>query len=202
MKVIKHAVLILCFAPITLLLWKAFHDELSANPISDITQETGIWTLRFLLFTLALTPLRKITGLTFFAGWRRMIGLVAFFYVCLHFTTYIWLDKFFDTNEMLLDIVKRPFITVGFSSFLLLIPLAATSTKRIMKAMGGKRWKKLHTLVYLTAVGGVIHYLWLVKADRQRPLIYGGILSILLGYRVAAWARVKLRSPQKDHPSG
>ena len=189
LRLIKSAVFLLALLPFAILMYDFAADKLSANPLDDITDTTGTWTLRFLLITLANTPLRKITGWNTLAQLRRMTGLFAFFYVCLHFTTYLWLDKFFDWNEIVKDVAKRPFISVGFTSFVLLIPLALTSWNRAMKWMGGKRWKILHRLVYVTAVGGVIHYLWLVKADTHRPLIYGVILSVLLVYRLSGFLR-------------
>ena len=198
-RVIKPLVFLLSLSPLVLLAWNAYNGDLSANPISDITNVTGTWTLRFLLITLAVTPLRMISGWNIMSQLRRMLGLFAFFYVCLHFTTYIWLDQFFQFDEILKDIGKRPFITVGFASFILLIPLAITSTNRMMKWLGGRRWRLLHRLVYATAIGGVIHYLWLVKADKQRPIIYGVLFAILLGYRVwdgiTARKLVVLRKP-------
>lgn len=181
---VKPVVVILSLMPLIILATDAYQGNLSANPIDDITDTTGSWTLRFLMITLSVTPLRKLTGWNTLAQLRRMLGLFAFLYVSLHFTTYIWLDKFFEWSEVVEDVAKRPFITIGFASFVALIPLAATSFDRIMKWMGGKRWKLLHRLVYAAALGGVIHYLWLVKADRLRPLIYGGILAVLLGFRI------------------
>ena len=163
--------------------------ELSANPIKDITEESGIWTLRFILFTLTITPLRKISGWALLARFRRMIGLFAFFYGSLHFVTYIYLDQFFAFDEILRDVAKRPFVTVGFAAFVMMIPLALTSPNSIAKWMGGKKWRLLHRLVYFTALGGVIHYLWLVKADTQRPVVYGGVLVVLLGYRLWEYFR-------------
>jgi len=190
-RVIKPSVFLLSLLPMALLVWNALSGRLSANPIDDVTRETGTWTLRFLMITLAVTPLRKITGWSVVVRLRRMLGLFAFFYGFLHFTTYVYLDQFFAFDEIVKDIVKRPFIAVGFTAFVLMVPLAATSTDRIAKWMGGRRWRLLHRLVYFTALGGVIHYLWLVKADRQRPLIYGGILILLLGYRF--WEGIKPR---------
>jgi sulfoxide reductase heme-binding subunit YedZ len=181
---LKPLVFLLALLPAGLLAWKAMAGELSANPIKDITEETGIWTLRFILFTLTITPLRKISGWSPLARFRRMLGLFAFFYGSLHFVTYIYLDQFFAFDEILKDVVKRPFITVGFAAFLMMIPLALTSPKIVLKWMGGKRWRLLHRLIYFTAIGGVIHYLWLVKADTQRPVFYGGVLAVLLGYRL------------------
>lgn len=165
-------------------------NSLGANPIEVITRSTGKWTLVFLLITLGVSPLRKISRLQWLIKFRRMLGLFAFFYVCLHFTTYIWLDQFFDIMEMSKDVIKRPFITVGFSSFVLLVPLALTSTRRMIQRLGGRRWQQLHRLIYFSAIGGVVHFLWLVKADLQRPLIYGAILMLLLGFRLAVWSRL------------
>ena len=167
--------------------WKAYQQDLGANPIEVITHATGDWTLRFLLITLSVTPLRKILKQPWLIRFRRMFGLFAFFYVCLHFLTYIWLDKFFNVHEMLADVVKRKFITVGFTGFVLLIPLAITSTAGWIRRLGGKRWQTLHRLIYVSAIAGVIHYLWLVKADRTKPLEYGFILFVLLAYRVVVW---------------
>lgn len=182
--IFKPLVFVACLLPFLWLGWNWYHDNLSANPIDDVTDTTGTWTLRFLMVTLAITPVRRISGWNRLLQFRRMIGLFAFFYGTLHLFTYLYLDQFFLWEEILADIPKRPFITVGFLSFVLMIPLAATSTDRIAKWMGGRRWNRLHKLVYITAIGGVIHYLWLVKADVQRPLIYGGILALLLGTRL------------------
>ncbi|MBI3789081.1 MAG: sulfoxide reductase heme-binding subunit YedZ [Ignavibacteriales bacterium] len=192
--VYKPIVFVLSLAPLAYLAQGALNNTLSANPIDDITKETGIWTLRFLMITLAVTPLRKISGWSQLSRFRRMFGLFAFFYGCLHFTTYIYLDKFFDFPEILKDVAKRPFITIGFAAFSIMIPLAITSTDRITKWVGGKRWQLLHRLVYVSAICGVIHYLWLVKADTSRPLTYGVILSVLLGYRL--WDYLKPRFAQ------
>jgi methionine sulfoxide reductase heme-binding subunit len=177
--------------PLARLLWKALHDGLGANPIEVITHSTGDWTLILILATLAITPLRRITRQYWLISLRRMIGLFAFFYGTLHFLTYIWLDKFFDLHEMFKDIAKRPFITIGFSAYLLLIPLALTSTAWSIRRLGGKNWQRLHRLIYLTGILGVIHYAWLVKADHRKPTEYGIILSILLLYRIGIWAREK-----------
>lgn len=193
---LKPLVFFSCLAPFFLLAFNAFTGNLSANPIDDITDQTGIWTLRFLLITLAVTPLRKITGWNWLLQIRRMVGLFAFFSVCLHFLTYIYLDQFFLWEEILADIPQRPFIAVGFFSFLLLIPLALTSTDRMTKWLGGKSWTRLHRLVYISALGGVIHYLWLVKADTQSPLAYGAILALLLGIRLWFFIKPKLVSIQ------
>ncbi len=201
----KPVLFLLCLLPFLLVAYQWNAGQLSANPIDDVTDTTGTWTLRFLMVTLAVTPLRKITGWNWLLQFRRMIGLFAFFSVTLHFFTYIYLDQFFLWEEILADVQKRPFITVGFTSFLLMLPLALTSTDRITKWMGGKRWQRLHRLIYAIGIGGVIHYLWLVKADVQRPLTYGGILALLLGIRL--WYALKpkvdrLLNPRPPKPAG
>jgi len=187
----KPFIFLACLGPLSRLAWKAYAGLLGANPIEVITHSTGDWTLIFLLVTLSITPLRKITRQPWLIRYRRMFGLFAFFYATLHFTTYIWLDKFFNLHDMLADIAKRKFITVGFTAFVLLIPLAVTSTSGSIRRLGGKRWQALHRLIYVTAILGVIHYLWLVKADIRKPLEYGTVLAIILGYRVVAWARTR-----------
>jgi len=192
----KPLVFLACLLPLARLGWKAYMGLLGANPIEVITHSTGDWTLIFLLITLAVTPLRKLTGQLWLIRYRRMFGLFAFFYVSLHFVTYIWLDKSFDVHEMLADIAKRKFITVGFTGFVLLIPLALTSTKKSIRRLGGKRWLLLHRLIYVSAVCGVIHYLWLVKADIREPLRYGLVLTVLLGYRLVNWALPRLTTPK------
>ena len=172
-----------CLSPLVVLAWQTLTHNLGANPIDEITDQTGIWTLRLLLITLAVTPARRLTGWNRLIQLRRMLGLLAFFYGCLHFLTYIWLDQFFVIEDIIADVMERPFITVGLASFALLIPLAVTSTTAMIKRLGGKWWQRLHRLVYAIAIGGVVHYLWLVKADIQQPLLYGGILAVLLVYR-------------------
>jgi sulfoxide reductase heme-binding subunit YedZ len=181
----KVVVFLLCLAPLGLLAWHAYRGELTANPIEFITHTTGDWTLRFLIITLCITPFRKMLGLPELIRFRRMLGLFAFFYACLHFTTYIGLDKFFDLSEMWKDIAKRKYITVGFAAFVLLIPLALTSTAAAIRWLGGKRWQMLHRLVYFSAVFGVIHYYWLVKSAVLKPLAYGAIVTALLLWRLA-----------------
>lgn len=183
----KVPVFLLCLVPLGLLVWRGLHQNLGANPIEFITHATGDWTLRFLIITLAITPLRKILHLPELIRFRRMFGLFAFFYACLHFTTYIWLDKFFAFGEMLKDIGKRPFITVGFTAFVLLIPLALTSTKGWIRRLGGRRWQMIHRAIYLSAIAGVIHYYWLVKSDVRKPLFYGALVFLLLAWRIAVW---------------
>ena len=189
LRLTKLALFAAALIPLGRLGWKALHDGLGANPVEVITHSTGDWTLILILATLSITPLRQLTRQYWLIGVRRMAGLFAFFYGTLHFLTYIWLDKFFDLHEMFKDIVKRPFITVGFSAFVLMIPLALTSTAGSIRRLGGKNWQRLHRLIYLTAFLGVIHYFWLVKADKRKPLEYGVVLSILLLYRVGAWVR-------------
>jgi sulfoxide reductase heme-binding subunit YedZ len=191
----KPFVFLACLIPLARLGWKAYSGLLGANPIEVITHSTGDWTLRFLLITLSVTPLRKLTGQLWLIRYRRMFGLFAFFYATLHFLTYIWLDKFFDLHEMLVDIAKRKFITVGFAAFLLLIPLAITSTSGWIRRLGGKRWNLLHRLIYVSAIAGVIHYWWLVKADIRKPEQYALILAVLLTYRLVTWLRTKEKKP-------
>ncbi len=188
LRLTKVAIFLVALVPLGRLGWKALHEGLGANPIEVITHSTGDWTLILVLTTLSITPLRRLTRQYWLIGVRRMIGLFAFFYGTLHFLTYIWLDKFFDFHEMLKDIGKRPFITVGFSAFVLLIPLAITSTAGWIRRLGGRNWLRLHRLIYLTAILGVVHYWWLVKADIRKPERYAIVLGILLFYRVAFWA--------------
>ena len=180
----KALVWVVCLAPFAQLVWRGFHNDLTANPTEHIEHFTGDWTINLIVATLAITPLRKLFGLADLIRFRRLIGLFAFFYVCLHFTAYIWLDQGFDLAAIWKDIVKRPYITVGFTGFVLLIPLAVTSTKGWIRRMGGKNWARLHKLIYVTAIAGVVHYYWLVKSDVRMPLLYGGIVALLLGYRL------------------
>ncbi|HEX9880232.1 MAG TPA: protein-methionine-sulfoxide reductase heme-binding subunit MsrQ [Candidatus Binatia bacterium] len=186
---IKIPVFVACLYPLIRLAWLAAYDNLGANPIEFITRSTGTWTLVFLTLTLAVTPLRRLSGYQAAIRFRRMLGLFAFFYASLHLVTYIWLDQFFALMDMAADVMKRPFITVGFFSFLLLVPLALTSTSGMIRRLGGRRWLWLHRLVYVASLGGVVHFLWLVKADIREPLIYGSIVALLLAFRVAAAMR-------------
>jgi methionine sulfoxide reductase heme-binding subunit len=190
---IKVVVFLACLVPLGFLGWDAYTQNLGANPIEKITHTTGDWTLRFLLITLSITPVRKLLGIPALIRFRRMSGLYAFFYGSLHFLTYIWLDKFFNLHEMLVDVAKRKFITVGFTAFVLLIPLAVTSTAGWIRRLGGKRWQVLHRVIYISAVAGIIHYLWLVKADIRKPLEYGAILAVLLSYRLVLWIMPKIK---------
>jgi sulfoxide reductase heme-binding subunit YedZ len=172
-----------CLLPLTRLIVLGFSGGLGANPIEFITRSLGTWTLVGLMVTLSVTPLRRLTGHAELIRYRRMLGLFAFFYACLHFVTYIWLDQFFDPAAIVKDIVKRPFITVGFAAFVLLVPLALTSTHAMMRRLG-RRWQQLHRLVYAIAMLGVIHYLWLVKKDLTDPLVYAVVLTLLLVLRL------------------
>jgi methionine sulfoxide reductase heme-binding subunit len=183
----KVLVFAACLVPFAVLVWRGFHGDLTADPVQFVTHRTGDWTIRFIVITLAITPLRKLLHLPQLIRFRRMLGLFAFFYVCLHFTTWIWLDKQFAWSEMWKDVEKRRFITVGFTAFVLLIPLAITSTAGWIRRLGGRRWQRLHRLVYVTAVLGVIHYYWLVKSDVRKPLFYGFLVAILLAWRLATW---------------
>jgi len=202
LRYFKPVIFLACLAPLGRLAWKGFHGLLGANPIEVITHSTGDWTLTFLLITLSITPLRKLTRQYWLIGLRRMFGLFAFFYGCLHLTTYVWLDKFFDVHEMLADIAKRRFITAGLTAFALMVPLALTSTKGWIRRLGGKRWQALHRLIYFSAAAGVIHYYWLVKADKTKPLEYAAVLAVLLGYRVVAWLmdRTHSKAPSASAP--
>ncbi len=179
----KTLLFLVCLAPLARLIWLATSNGLGANPIEFITRSTGTWTLVALLLTLAVTPLRRLSGWNSLLRYRRMLGLFAFFYASLHFTTYIWLDQFFDPASITKDIIKRPFITIGFAAFLLLWPLAVTSTNTMMRRLG-RRWQQLHRLIYLIGLLGVLHYLWLVKKDLTQPLIYGVALLVLLSLRL------------------
>jgi sulfoxide reductase heme-binding subunit YedZ len=194
MKYFKPLVFVLCVCPLLLLGWWAMHNELGANPIEFITHFTGDWTLRSLILTLAITPLRKLLGLPDLIRLRRMLGLFAFFYGSLHFLTYIWVDKSFDLSDVWKDVFKRPFITAGFLAFVLMIPLAITSTRGWIRRLGGARWQMLHRLIYVSAIAGAIHYYWLVKSDVRLPVAYGTVIGALLLYRIVAAQRSKMRT--------
>ena len=201
MRYLKPAVFLACLLPLTLLVWDALHNQLGANPIEAITHYTGNCTLTFLLITLTVTPLRKLTRQYWLINLRRMLGLFAFFYGTLHLMTWVWLDKFFDPHEMLADIAKRKFITAGMTGFVLMIPLALTSTKWSIRKLGGKRWQALHRLIYLSAAAGVIHYIWLVKADLKNPLEYGAVLGVLMLYRIVAWVGSRSKHGSQKLPA-
>lgn len=183
-RLLKPGLFLLCLLPLGLLIWHAVSDELGANPIEAIIHQTGLWTLRLLLITLAITPLRRLTGWSELVRLRRMLGLYTYFYALLHFLAYFGLDQAFDLRGVIEDVIKRPYITVGFSVLLMLTPLALTSTNGMIKRLGGKRWKRLHRLVYLCGIGGVVHYLWLVKADLSNPLAYLTVLILLFILRL------------------
>jgi len=192
-KWIKPPVFLLCLAPLAYLAWTAFHNGLGANPIEAITHSTGTWALVFLCVTLSMTPLRRLLRQNWIIRFRRMFGLFAFFYGCLHVATYVWLDKSFDLSEMIKDVYKRPFITAGFTAFLLMVPLAVTSTSGMIRRLGGKRWQMLHRLVYLSAIAGAIHYYWLVKSDETVPLRFAAVVGTLLLYRLLVALSGRLR---------
>lgn len=198
-RTIKTAVFVTCLIPLGVLIWDAFNANLGANPIETISHRTGDWTLRLLLVMLAVTPLRHFFGWRTLARLRRMFGLFAFFYACLHFLNYLVLDQFFSWEDIVADVAERPYITVGFASFLLLIPLAVTSTDGMIRRLGGRRWQQLHRLVYAVGIGGVLHYLWLVKADVREPLLYGLVLAILLASRL--WIYGGRRLAQRPVPA-
>jgi len=186
---LKVAVWAVCLYPLALLLYQFQTDNLGANPIEYVTRTLGIWTLRILLASLAMTPLRILFGISWPIAFRRLLGLFAFFSVCLHFSVWIVLDHFFDWPRMGADIVKRPYITVGMLALTLLVPLAATSTAGMVKRLGGLAWRRLHRLVYVAGVLGALHFLWLAKKGRDEPFIYAGVLALLLGVRLVDWAR-------------
>ena len=194
-NILKTILFILALLPLARLVLFTLTDRLGANPIEFITRNTGDWTLYFLCFTLAITPLRRITGWNWVLKLRRMLGLFAFFYVSLHFMTFFWFDHFFDLAEMWKDVLKRPFITVGFSAFVLLIPLALTSTNGMVRRLGGKRWQWLHRLMYLIVPLGVLHFWWM-KAGKNllaQPILFATIVSMLLLFRI--WHKNKIKKP-------
>lgn len=181
---LKPVSFLACLVPLTQLLYNGYIGDLGANPIETITRFTGSWALILLLASLSVTPLRRMTGWNQLIKVRRMLGLFAFFYAALHFATYMVLDLFFDISAIAKDILKRPYITVGFTALVLMIPLAVTSTAGMIRRLG-KRWQQLHYMVYAIAILGVVHFYWLVKADISRPAQYGAILALLLGCRLA-----------------
>lgn len=192
---IKVFLFLLCLLPLAHLAWGAWQDALGANPIEFVTRSLGTWTLKFLLITLAVTPLRRLSGWHWLLRLRRMLGLYAFFYGSLHLSSYLWWDQFFDWSAIAKDILKRPFITVGMSAFLLMTPLALTSNAWAIRRLGGRRWQALHRSIYVIAILGVLHYAWLIKKDLFLPLIYFVLLALLLGIR--AWWRNQERRGQQ-----
>jgi sulfoxide reductase heme-binding subunit YedZ len=183
--VAKPLVFVLCLVPLGLLMAGAVADDLGANPVETITHTTGDWALRLLLVTLAMTPLKRLIGRPWPIRFRRMLGLFAFFYASLHLLTYLWLDQGLDGQAILEDVLKRPYITLGFGAFVLLVPLALTSTQAMVRRLG-RRWQTLHRAVYAVAILAVVHYLWLAKADLLEPLVYALILFVLLLVRLPA----------------
>ena len=200
-RMVKVAVFLSCLVPVVMLATGAVTGTLSANPVKDFTEWTGTWTLRFLVITLCFTPLRKLTGWNEVARYRRMLGLFAFFYGVLHFLTYVWLDQSFSIAAIGHDVYKRPYITAGFIGFVVMIPLAITSTKKWIARLGGRQWRLLHRLTYFSAIAGVLHYLWLVKLDTRRPLGYAVLLILLLGFRVLESARTGIAMPARQQMS-
>jgi sulfoxide reductase heme-binding subunit YedZ len=196
-RLVKVAVFLVCLAPALFLAIGALTGNLSANPIKDITEWTGTWALRFLMITLCVTPLRKLTGWNEPIQYRRMLGLFAFFYGTLHFMTYVSLDQFLSVPAIVHDVYKRPFITAGFTGFVVMIPLAITSTKKWIARLGGRQWQLLHRLTYVGTIAGVVHYLWLVKADTRRPLTYGFLLLMLMGFRLLKLAGSHSQPPTR-----
>ncbi len=181
---LRLAVFLLSLAPLLLLAGEGWRGGLGANPIETVTRTLGEWALRFLLLTLCITPLRWLTGVNALIRLRRMLGLYAFFYASLHLVSYIVLDQFFYWPEIIADILKRPYITFGMTCFMLLVPLAATSTNKMIKRLGGRRWQRLHRLVYPAAIAAVLHFTLMVKADLREPLVYAAVLAVLLGARL------------------
>lgn len=199
-KFTKFLLFVNCLVPLALLGWDAYHHRLGANPIEFATRSTGVLTLVFLFLTLAVTPLRKLTKANWLIKFRKMLGLYAFFYGALHLLTYVWFDKFFSVSEIVKDTWQRRFILVGMASFLLMIPLAITSTNAAIKRLGGKRWAKLHKLVYATAIGGVIHYWMIVKAITSTQIAFAAVLAVLLGARVVFHLTRPQAKAQKTQP--
>lgn len=183
----KVIVFLVCLVPLGGLIWRGFTNGLGANPVEFIQLTTGRWTLRFLVFTLSITPFRKVLNLPDLIRFRRMLGLFAFSYLCIHFLTYLVLDQSLDFRTIAKDVAKRPFITVGFLGFLLLLPMAITSTAGWIRRLGGRRWQMLHRGIYFAAVCGVIHYYWKVKSDVRLPVFYGVLVAILLLWRLGDW---------------
>ena len=200
--ILKVVVWAACLAPLAVLGWRAWNGDLTANPISFITNWLGDWTLRILLTSLAMTPLRILFRWSWPVTLRRLLGLFACFYASLHFCVWLVLDHFFAWREMGADIVKRPYITIGMTALTLMIPLAATSTAGAIRRLGGARWQWLHRLVYVIGVCGVLHYLWLAKKANPAPKYYAAVLVLLLGIRVWDWTRRRVARLSAAHASG
>ena len=202
---LKVSVWAACLTPLAVLTWRALHDGLGANPISYVTNWLGDWTLRVLLASLAMTPLRLVCGWSWPVSLRRLLGLFAFVYACLHLLVWVVLDHFFAWSQMAADIVKRPYVTVGMTALVLMIPLAVTSTAGMVKRLGGRNWRRLHRLVYVAGVCGVLHYMWLAKKANPEPYYYAAALSVLLGVRVIDWTRRatgRLRAAEPSRQTG
>src|SRR2546423_4779042 len=180
----KVVLFINALVPLVLLFWDVWHKRVGANPLEFITRTTGMLTLVFLVISLAVTPLRKVTGANWVVKFRRMLGLFAFFFGSLHLLTYVSFDRFFNLKSVPADLLKRPFIAIGMTAFVLMIPLAFTSTNKMVKRLGGKNWSRLHKVVYLAGIAGVLHYWMLVKSDTRLPLTFAFVLFVLLGYRL------------------
>jgi len=195
---LRAVVFTACLVPAARLAWLGWRGELGANPIEAVTRSTGWWTLALLAATLTVTPLRRLLGAPWLLRLRRMLGLFAFGYASLHFTTYLWLDQFFDLAEIARDVVKRPFITVGFAAFVLLLPLAATSTNAMVRRLGARRWQRLHRAVYLISVLGVLHFWWLVKKDVTEPRLFALVMGALLAARL--WWHWRVPAPGRSAP--
>jgi sulfoxide reductase heme-binding subunit YedZ len=195
-KFYKVLIFVNSLVPLTLMAWDWYHGQLGANPVEFLTRTTGMLTLLFLLISLAVTPLRKVTGIQWLIQFRRMLGLYAFFYGLLHLTTYIWFDRSFNIKSTVADIYARPFIAIGMLSLFLMVPLAITSTKGWIKRLGGKRWARLHKLVYVSAIGGVIHFWMLVKSDTRLPIRFAFLLAVLLLSRLVI-THLKQKTPAR-----
>jgi methionine sulfoxide reductase heme-binding subunit len=196
-RLLKPLIFAASLGPLAALALGAVKGTLGANPIETITHSTGLWTLRFMLLALAVTPLRRLSGWNGIIRYRRMLGLFAFFYGSLHLVTYVWLDQFFDWAAIAKDVAKRPFITAGFSAYVLLVPLALTSTAGMIRRLGGRAWRRLHRLAYAAAALGVVHYWWLVKADIRPPRNYGIVLGVLLLARLYVSLRSGALTPRR-----
>ena len=197
LRVAKTLLFLACLVPLAHLGWRAWNGDLTPNPIEYITHFTGDWTIRLVVATLAVSPLRKLLNLPSLIRYRRPVGLFAFFYGTLHALTYFWLDKFFDWNAIVKDVYKRPFITAGFTAFVCMLPLALTSTAGWIRRLGGKRWQRLHRLIYVTATAAVAHYYWLVKSDHRLPIMYGTLVAVEFAWRLIA---PRLRRPSAPAP--
>jgi methionine sulfoxide reductase heme-binding subunit len=191
----KFLVVLLCLVPFEVLLWRILQSDLGPDPVKFVEHTTGDWTLRFLVITLSITPARKILRMPQLIRYRRMLGLFAFFYACLHIMAYVGIDKYFMWGQIWPDLHKRPFIIAGFTAFVLLVPLALTSTAASIRWLGGKRWRMLHRLIYLSATAGVIHYYWQVKSDERTPLTYAAIIGLLFAWRIGSWLLGRERRP-------